>query len=363
MSNRILTTQSIAREALPILRDSLVFPALAHTDFSADFAKTGDTVMVRKPAVFTASEFESEIAAQSMDEGSVSVVLDRIADVSVELSAKDMALNIEDFSAQILAPAMSAIAEKINADGLALYKDIPYVMGTAGTTPSQFAVFADAAKELNRAKAPAQGRSAVWDIEAIANFQKISDVVNAEKCGDNTALREGCIGRILGISNYMSQGVCAHTAGTMAGQTGLKTSGATLEGADSVRIAGSGTLKKGDVLTIGGRTYAVTEDAAAVSGVVTAKVYPAMSAADDQTAVSVAASHTANMVFHKYAFAFVTRPLEAARGADSYVTSYGGITLRVTMDYDISHKKQILSIDTLYGVKTLYPELAVRVMG
>ena len=57
------------------------------------------------------------------------------------------------------------------------------------------------------------------------------------------------------------------------------------------------------------------------------------------------------------------RPLEAARGADSYVTSYNGISVRVTMDYNITTKKQTLSIDTLYGFKTLYPELAVRVLG
>lgn len=363
MSNNILTTQGIAREALPILMDNLVFPTLAHTDFSADYCKTGDTVMVRKPSVFTAAEFETEIAAQDLSEGSVAVTLDKIADVSVELSAKDMALSVSDFSAQILVPAMSAIAEKINSDGLALYRDIPYTIGTAGTTPAALSVFADAAKALNKAKAPALDRAAVWDIEAISRFQTIGDIVNAEKCGENTALREGSIGRIFGISNYMSQGVKQHVAGTLAGETGVKVSAQVTAGATSLVLTGSGNLKKGDILTISGSNYVVTADASASGSTVTASVYPALPAISANTAVSVAASHTANLAFHKYAFAFVTRPLEPAHGADSYVTSFGGVTLRVTMDYDIAHKKQILSIDTLYGVKTLYPELAVRVLG
>lgn len=363
MSNTFLTSQSIARQALPILRENLVFPALVHTDFSADFCKPGDTVYVRKPAVFEAQDFSGSITTQDIEEGMVEVKLDKIADVSVELTAKDMALSVTDFASQILEPAMSAIAEKINRDGLALYKDIPYCVGSAGSTPSALDDFANTVKALNTAKAPLTDRSVVWNVDAIAEFQKLAAIVNAEKSGSTAALREGSIGRILGLNNYMSQGIHTHAAGTLSGVSGLKTSEAVSEGADTVKISGTGTLKKGDMIEIGGKHYTVTEDAADVSGTVTAKVYPELPQVNSGTAVTVVANHTANIAFHKNAFAFITRPLEAARGADSYVTSWGGITLRVTMDYDISTKKQILSIDTLYGVKTLYPELAVRVLG
>lgn len=79
--------------------------------------------------------------------------------------------------------------------------------------------------------------------------------------------------------------------------------------------------------------------------------------------ITLTDSHTANLAFHKNAFGFISRPLEKARGAESYVTSYNGITLRVTFGYNIATKKQTMSVDTLYGFKTLYPELAVRVLG
>lgn len=286
MANTFLTCQEIARAALPLLHDNLVFPALTYKDYSGEFQAKGDTIQVRKPAKFTATEFSDAIAPQDTSEGSVLVKLDKIADVSTVLTAKEMALNIEDFTAQVIQPAMMAIAEKINRDGLLLYKDITNATGTAGTTPSTLADIAAAGKVLNQNKAPMEGRSAVWDAEALAAFQVLDAVAHADKSGSTAALREGSIGRLLGIDNYMSQAVAQDEGG-----------------------------------------------------------------------------FTANLVFHKNAFAFVNRPLEPARGVESYVTNYNGLSLRVTMGYDITHKTQTLSIDCLYGYKTLYPELACVVKG
>ena len=81
--------------------------------------------------------------------------------------------------------------------------------------------------------------------------------------------------------------------------------------------------------------------------------------------MTIAASHTANLAFLPQAFAFVTRPLlnPDGQGVASYVTSYNGISLRVTKGYDQKYKRSTYSMDVLYGYKTVYPELAVRVMG
>ena len=79
--------------------------------------------------------------------------------------------------------------------------------------------------------------------------------------------------------------------------------------------------------------------------------------------VTLVSSHTANLAFNPMAFAFVTRPLNTPAGVEAYVTSYNGITLRVVRGYDMKHKKEMLSMDVLYGYKTMYPELATRVLG
>lgn len=361
--NQFLTTKTIAREALPILESNLVFPALIYKDFSEDFSKQGDTIQVRKPPVYNAAEFDGEIEIQDINEGEVLVKLDKIADVSVELSAKEMALNAEDFTKQVIEPAMVAIAEKINADGLALYKDIPYVYGEAGTTPSTLTDLAGAAKILNDHKAPIVGRGAVWNTEAIANFQVLPALVNAEKCGSTEALREGAIGRVFGVDHYFSQQVPTHESNVQLEGVTVAVPSQQNGYVDLVCDGCSGTLCRGDLLKIGKGVYTVLEDAPAGDAMITAKIYPSLAEADVNGEVTLLGAHAANMMFQKNAFGFVTRPLEAARGADSYVTSYNGLSVRVTMDYNIATKKQTLSIDTLYGFKTLYPELAVRVLG
>lgn len=370
MANTFLSSQEIARAALPVLHNSLVFPALSYNDYSNDFGKRGDTVQIKKPPLYTAEEFGSSINVQDTKEENVLVTLDKIADVSVQLTAKEMALSIEDFTSQVIEPAALAIAEKINTDGLSLYKDIPYYCGKAGETPSDINTFATASKVLNDNKAPVSRRSAVWNSAAMVNFQTLPAVVNAEKAGNTKALREGSIGRIIGLDNYMSQQVCTHEAGTLASTATITVKTAAANGNTIVLSPGnggtlSGTVNKGDLFKIGNKTFVATANANATSSSVTIPVYPAVPATglSSGTEVIKVSSHAANLAFHKNAFGFVTRPLEIARGAESYVTSFDGITLRVTFAYDIATKKQTMSMDTLYGFKTLYPELAVRVLG
>ncbi len=357
---KFLSAKQIAREALPILKDNLVFPTLSYIEYSNEFGRFGDTIQVRKPAVYTAHEFDGSIIKQESAETPVMVTLDKIADVSVEIGSKEMTLSVDDFNAQVLMPAITAIAEKINSDGFDLYKDVPFYCGEEGVTPSGIDVFAKATKTLNKNKAPVFNRSAVWDYEALAKFQTDSAVISAEKCGDTKALREGSIGKILGLNNFMSQAVKVHSKGDA---TSMTIKAQALDGF-VLKIGGTGTLKHGDVLKIGENSYAVSEDVtlttAGVDVVVTTEIKETINV---NTGVAILETHVANLAFHKNAFGFVTRPLEKAHGAESYVINYEGLTLRVTLDYDINSKKQILSVDTLYGFKTLYPELACRVLG
>ena len=37
--------------------------------------------------------------------------------------------------------------------------------------------------------------------------------------------------------------------------------------------------------------------------------------------------------------------------------------MRVVRGYNMQYKKEMLSMDVLYGYKTMYPELAVRYLG
>ena len=370
MANSFVTIKDFARATLPRLIDHLVFPNLIYKDYSDDFAAMkGDTIQVRKPIVLEARDFDPDqgVTTQDITETTVDVTLDRIATVDVGIEALQGATSMDDLSRVFIEPAAQALAEKINRDGLKLYRDVANCVGEAGVTPSDLTIMAEARKALNLNKAPVSGRSAVWSPEADAAFTAIDAIVHAEKSGSTQALREGSIGRVMGMDHYMSQGVCRHES-SISSCNALKLAAAADAGDTSLKITGTaltGKFVQGDLLKIADKTYVVTEESpvAASNAIDGVKVYPAVPALAQNTPVTFIPSHTANLAFHPLAFAFVTRPLTSPGGVESYVTHYNGISLRVVRGYDMQHKREMLSMDVLYGFKTLYPELAVRVLG
>ena len=377
MSNTNMTLQEIARHALPQLMDKLIFPNLCYRDFAEDFHDLGDTVKIRKPAVFTAEDFNAETGVnyQELAGETVDVTLNHLATVDARASAIESAVDIDDLNRAFIGPAAAALAEKINADGLKLYKEIAHYSGVAGKTPADLSDLAAARHRLNLNRAPAYGRVAVWDPEADVNFAQVPALINAEKCGDSNALREGCIGRVFGMDNYMSQAVCRHKVGSaITGGCALKADGAALKGAEYIHIDGGSeneTLEAGDIISIDGVDYAVAKQCVFSGG--EGDVYVCGGVKQDiadNAAVSCVGSadvpeYVNNLAFHPMAFAYVTRPLlnPDGQGVASYVTSFNGISLRVTKGYDQQFKRSIYSMDVLYGFKTVYPELAVRALG
>ena len=374
MPNTFLTLKSIARRALPRLMDELVFPNLIYRDFAEDFKEPGDTVQIRKPVRLSANAFDENqgVSYEDIRESTVDVTLDTLATVDVAAGAVEtaIALNSEEaLMRDFIEPATQALAEKINSDGLSLYRDVAACVGTAGSAPSALSDLAAVRKRLNEARVPAAGRVAVLDPEADAGLIQLPALVNAEKSGDTRALREGSLGRVYGIDFYSSQAVKRHES-ALATATGVKLASAVSAGQTLVSLTGtalSGKLVKGDVLVISGDYYTVTQDSAlaasnAISG---ASVFPALKAYAANPPVTILGSHTANLAFHPMAFAFVTRPLldPDGQGVESYVTSFNGISLRVTRGYDQKYKKSTYSMDVLYGFKTIYPELALRILG
>ena len=369
MANEFLSIKSIARQALPRLMENLVFPQLVYRDYSTAFeVGKGATIRVRRPVNLTAREFDeaSGTTPEDVKESSVEVTLDKLATVDVEFGALARATDAEELDRLFIEPAAAALAEKINQDGLALCYDVPWITGTEGTTPSGLAAFANAAKVLDDHKVPTAQRFGVWDPAAMSAFRQVGDIVNAEKSGATEALRAGSIGNIFGIENYMSQGVAVNGSPTGAGTVLIDNAAGYAAGAAALHVDGVTTaLAAGDHILIGGCGYTVAA-AGALSGTdqdITLTTPLVKAAADNAPVTFSAAGAKNNLVFHRNAFAFVTRPLAAPAGVESYTTTYNGITLRVVRGYDMQYKKEMLSMDVLYGYRTMYPELAVRVAG
>jgi hypothetical protein len=305
--NNFLTPTVIAKQALATLYETCVMAQLVHRDYDSEFAaRIGDTVNVRKPAVFTAHEYTRAqgIQIQNAEEDHIPVRLNHFADVSFAVTTEELTLEIEDFGAQLLNPAMEAISQKIDRDILALRDDVLQEVGQEGQWPSNPAglnvydwdnprVGIDARRVLNQRNVPASDRYAVVGPEIEARWLGDDLFNRADARGDTDGLREASLGRrVFGFDPYQTQNISIPP-----------------------QVTGASTTEVG-------------------------------------------------VAFHRTAFALVTRPLVLPQGAaNAAVESYKGFGLRVVMDYDIDKKQDVVSIDCLYGTKTLDPNRAVLLKG
>ncbi|TMR97542.1 P22 phage major capsid protein family protein [Nonomuraea basaltis] len=299
-NNTLLTPDLIAKQALATLYETCVMAMLVHRDLDTEFAgKQGDTVTVRKPAVFTADEYNRQngINIQNAVEGAIPVTLNHLADVSFCVTSEEMTLEVEDFGVQFLTPAMEAISQKIDNDLLALRDDILQEVGVPGPTnihQYQFPQVAiDADRVLNERNVPPSQRSLVIGPQTKAHWLSDPLFHQTDTSGTTDGLREASLGkRIFGFDSYGTQNIKVPTP-----------------------VTGASTTEVG-------------------------------------------------LAFHRTALALVMRPLVLPQGAArATVANYKGFSLRVVMDYDIDLKQDIISIDCLYGTKTLDPDRAVLVKG
>lgn len=369
MANEFITIKNIARQALPRLEENLVMPALCWRDFNNDFSDLGDTIQVKKPVELEAQDFTigSTVVDQDIKEKSVDVTLDKIATVDISINALEAAVNWseEKFTREFIEPAVAAIAAKINKNGVEQYVNIPNLIGTAGTTPSAMTDFSAARKFLNKAKAPMTDRYAVWDVEADAKFTELSNLFKVNEAGWNETLRQGQIGNVYGLENFMTQSIAPHT---LVGAGTVLVDGAALKGATTLHVDGVTTaLAAGDMFTIAGDTtkYTVVSGGALETADQDLVICPELqkNAADNAVITLISTATTNNLVFHKNAIAFVSRPLHAPEAVPSYTTNDGQYSLRVVKAYDRDTKTEKLSMDVLYGYKVINPDLAARYLG
>lgn len=210
MPNTFLTPDIIAREALMVLRNNAVMANLVHRDYSSEFvAGVGDTVTIRKPATFDAKEYAGSIVVQDANETGVPVKMDKHLDVSFAVTSKQLTMDIEDFSKQLLVPAMQAFADKVDQYLLGLKADITNNVPATEDVKNDVI---DARAYLTKAAAPLTERRFVYGTDTETKLLKTDLFISAEKVGDEgTALREASLGRKYGMDFYVDQN--ADTAG------------------------------------------------------------------------------------------------------------------------------------------------------
>lgn len=214
MPNTIITPNIIAKEALDVLRTNAVMANLVYRDYSSEFvAGIGDTISIRKPAIFEAKEFTGAVEVQDAEEEKVDIKMDKHLDVSFSVTSKELTMDIADFSAQFLVPAMQAFADKIDNYLLALEAQVTQRVAHASGAIGRGDIIA-ARKFLTQAKAPLTERRFVYGSEAEADLLNTDLFTNASAVGDNgTALREASLGRKYGMDFYCDQNVVKNVSG------------------------------------------------------------------------------------------------------------------------------------------------------
>lgn len=362
-----------AQEALIQLEKVLGLAGRVYRDYSPTPQAHGDTIQIRRPSSFTASD--APASDSNLNTESVAITLNKWKEVKFSLTDKDLSLTSDKIISDHIRPAAVAIADQIDQDMAALYKDIPW-HSTMQATP----VLGDVSKirkVMFDNKVPLRdpgmlhlmvdGASEVAFLNALAASGNMPNQ-------QDPSLREGSMGRIFGYDVWANQNTPLHTSGVAADSTGAVV-GVNAVGSASLAINGvtaAGTFKKGDSFSIAGdaQRYVVAADATADgTGAVTLSISPALKQATAGSEVVTiflgGAAKAQNLAFHRNAFALATAPLTDMGnqlGARIAVISdpITGISLRSRMFYVGDTSVVKVALDVLYGVKTLDPNLAVR---
>jgi hypothetical protein len=211
----LITPSVIAKSALATLYNTTVLLPLVNRDYQADFSnKQGDTITVRTPATFVVKEFKREngIELQDPAEGSFTVTLDSVPDVSFPVTSEELTLEIDNFEERLLNPAMEAhsqwtdekLAEQLILAAEANTKE-KIASGTGTSAGERLKAFSEARRILTRRKLPFNDRVYVVSPEGAEVVTEDPTLLQANTSGTTAALREGATGRLSGFDGYESQ--------------------------------------------------------------------------------------------------------------------------------------------------------------
>ena len=420
-THTLLTPSIIAKEALAVLKNNLVMGSKVHRAYEMEFKKIGGSVTIRKPVKFKVTKGRTR-STSTVYEQSITLTVATQDHVSWDFFTKDLTLTIDQYSKRYIEPAANVLANEIDATVLGLYDDIYNEVweSTGFVDPESFIVLGKAGRKLDEEAAPQANRCVVLNPAAnwsLANAMKNMYVTDVSK----PALQKGYLATIANMEIYMDQNVKVHTTGNfldtvsstvnvIRGGTGdtlipqgtnTNPDATTAQHIELInfRVVDTQVLKVGDVFDIVGcyavnpvsgastgqlRQFVVTADASCAvtdtSGPAAVTVYisPAMVATGPYKTVDTIPANGAivsivgtqgepypvNLAFHKNAFALVMVPLITPEGSTFGATATeAGFSIRILKGYDIDTDEEIIRMDVLYGVKTLYPELACRIRG
>jgi hypothetical protein len=389
-----------AAEALILLQNALGMANRVYRGYEAERKgyNLGETVQVRKPSDFSVTSAPSS-STNDPYTTSQTITINQWNQVKFALTDKELTQSGSRVIEEHIQPAAYALANQVDTDLMSEYVNIPWYVGCSSTptavadiTLPRKVLVDNAGKQVDMDDGKihcAVSPNFEQNLLASTHFHSATLVGGT---ANQDALMKGHLGTRFGIEFFRSHNVQQHASGSAINGgdvTGLTLSAEGSQGATTIGLSngtGTETLKAGDSFVIAGNSqrYVVT-DATNTAGSGTYSnvgIFPALvttysSGANVTFAISTTESHAtdrddntdafyANMLFHENAFGLVVVPLpEIGDGAGANMSTVTddqtGLSIRSRMAYDDDNAKVKVTLDILYGVKTLEPNLAVRI--
>lgn len=408
MPSTYLTPDEIAPKALEKFRNALNLVGFIDRQLDETFEsrKIGDTVRIRRLTRYEAVNTQDVTGAiRDTIEGSVSVVLDTWRSVPVEIDSKELTLDLESFTKQILEPAMIELAQQVESAVAGLYKDVWNQVGTPGTTPSTIKDAMLPKTKMNLLGVPNDNRRAsFYEPTAASEMAAVLGNVFPTNIAE-LGIEEGEIRRYAGFVYMENQSIVNHTVGAYAGSP-------LVDGAsqnvtyDSVKntyeqtfdtkgwTSTTSVLNHGDRFTIadvfavnpktrqstGQLAQFVVKDQITADGtgdkvinisppIISSGAFQTVNSAPADGAVITVVSGTAgaqypqNLALHKNAFTLAMANLVIPRSAEGSRASEDGVQVRVIFDYDGKTDVELIRFDILFTVVAQNAGMAVVHVG
>lgn len=370
------------------LRAQSVLPRLVNHDYDPTPGTKMSSVQISIPSAVTTTDVVPGHVAP--DTGPIiptskSFVVDQWKEAAFTLTDKDLMQVSMGVIPSQANEAIKSLSNTVEAYLWSLFQLIPYMVGTAGTTPfavnattglNDMSVYVNARKALNQRDVPKDNRVAIVDSDAAGNLLQGRQFIDASWRGDTGGILQGAIGFKLGANWLEGDHVPVNTSTALTAGA-LTVNGVNASGATSVSLAkatNAAPLLKGNTITIAtgpaAGKYRVTADTTLIVGNTNVPITPGLfGATAGGEAVTLLASAVQNVLFHPDAVAFVTRPLAESvpPGADklalfdTIIDPISGLVLRLEVVRE--HKQWRWSYDMLYGGGVVRPDFAEMMLG
>ena len=388
MANAILTIDMITRAAVSLFKNSNMFIQNIDTQYDSQFAvdgaKIGDSLRIRLPNDFTVRT-GTALQAQDTSEKYTSLPLSTQQGVDVSFSTAERTMKLDDYSERVLMPMINNLAGAVALNVMSSVEGnvCNFVSNTDGSgniiSPTADTVLqAKSALESNSAP-QMPGRKVVMDEYTEARVvSTLSGLFNPSQ-EVSQQYRTGSMKNALSFDWYMDQTVIKHTSGTFTAGT---VNGAGQSGNTLTVNAITGTLTKGDIITIAGvyavnrvtkqstgklRQFVVTADVP--SGATSIPIYPAIvpgsggQAVQYQTVVDSPANAAAlalaskpseiyrkNIAYAPEAVTMATADLVLPKGVhEAARRQQDGISMRMITAYVVGTDQLATRLDVIYG--------------